>query len=154
MLPKAGVTAAGRGAIGCSVEVVSFGDMHLPTIRRKPRTPAIGKQPDFFVRELGASNPPPADDVSIWLCEIPLPGKPTVARAPCFPRFMVAPRGPRLVLIPLLLILSRTPGIKRIEFRNRQPTFALPHWQLEHRQPIMEIGQLLNVRNGPTRNSN
>ena len=127
MLSKAGVTAAGKAAIGCGGEVVSFGDMHLPTIRRKPRTPAIGKQPDFFVGELDASNPALAEDVSIWLCEIPLPGKPTVARVPRFPMFKVAPRGPRLVLIPLLLMFNRTPGIKRIEFRNRQPTSALPH---------------------------
>lgn len=55
--------------------------------------------------------------------EIPEPGMPTVIRER-LPRLSVAPRPPMLVLIPLLLRLSRTPGTILIDFLNRQPMAA------------------------------
>ena len=53
--------------------------------------------------------------------ENPVPGTPNVAQAPLPEKLSVAPRAPRLMDAPLVLKLSRTPGINLTDRRKRKP---------------------------------
>jgi len=68
--------------------------------------------------------------------ESPVPGRPTVVRVPLLPPNVTwAPRPPTLMLAPDLLKLSRMPGKRRTERRNRKnpiPFHPNPAYDNEH----------------------
>lgn len=55
------------------------------------------------------------------VCEIPVPGMPTVVVRPELPIVVLNPFSPAETLILLLPTLSRTPGIRRTDLRKRNP---------------------------------
>ena len=59
--------------------------------------------------------------------DIPVPGMPNVARDPRPEKFSVAPCPPTLTDAPEPLKLSRTPGMRRTDRRNRNPISWLHH---------------------------
>ncbi|WP_245429770.1 hypothetical protein [Mesorhizobium sp. WSM3859] len=60
------------------------------------------------------------------VCEIPVPGMPTVVVRPDVPTVVLNPRGPAVTLTPLLPTFSRTPGTSRIDLRKRHPMTSPP----------------------------